>query len=295
VLAGAFLWITEGRGTPGRRLDVPGAVLVTAGVAALAYGIAESEPHGWTSAGSALPLAAGAVLLAAFVAVEARTDQPLMPLRLFRVRSVSAGNAVLLAGGGAMFSTWYFLSLYMQNVLHYSPVRTGLAFLPHTAAVVVGSKLAPRLMGRADARLVSAAGGILAAGGLAWQSRLGVHSGYLGTLALPGALTMLGAGLMLTPVAAAATSGVGTGEQGVVSGLLNTSRQLGGALGLTILATAAADRTHTRAAGGNSAAQALTSGYSLAFVLGAASLVAAAALVALLPAPTAKPAAPPAR
>ncbi|MCL2551343.1 MAG: MFS transporter [Actinomycetia bacterium] len=295
VLAGAFLWITESRGAAGRRLDVPGAVLVTGGVAALAYGIAETESHGWTSVDSALPLAAGAALLAAFVTVEARTAHPLMPLRLFRIRSVSAGNAVLLAGGAAMFSTWYFLSLYMQNVLHYSPVRTGVAFLPHTAAIVVGSKLAPRLMSLVDARLVSAAGGAMAAGGLAWQSQLGVHSGYLGTIALPGMLTMLGAGLLMTPVAAAATSGVAMGEQGLVSGLLNTSRQLGGALGLTILATAAVDRTRSRASGGASPAQALTSGYGLAFVLGAAFLAAAAVLVALLPAPAPKPASAPAR
>ncbi|MBY8877833.1 MFS transporter [Actinacidiphila acidipaludis] len=294
VLAGAVWYLTESRGSAGRRLDVPGAVLVTGGVAALAYGIAESESHSWSSAYSALPLAAGAVLLAVFVAVEARTAQPLMPLRLFRIRSVSAANTVLLASGSAMFATWYFLSLYMQNVLRYSPVQAGVAFLPHTAAIVVGSKLAPRLMSRVDARLVGGAGGVMAAAGLAWQSHLGVHSGYVTTIALPGALTMLGAGLLMTPIAAAATSGVAMSEQGVVSGLLNTSRQLGGALGLTILATAAVDRTTSRAAAGESAARALTSGYSLAFLLGAAFIGAGSVLIALLPKPAPRPAAAPA-
>ncbi|WP_069466044.1 MFS transporter [Actinacidiphila rubida] len=291
VLLGAALWITESRGSAGRRLDVPGAVLVTGGVAALAYGIAESQSHGWSSVDSALPLAAGALLLVAFVLVEGRTAQPLMPLRLFRIRSVSAANTVLLATGAAMFSTWYFLSLYMQNVLGYSPVQAGLAFLPHTLCIVVGSKLAPRLMGLVDARLVSAAGGAMAAAGLAWQSHLGVHSGYVAAIALPGMLTMLGAGMLMTPIAAAATSGVTMGEQGVVSGLLNTSRQLGGALGLTILATAAVDRTASRAAGGASVPQALTSGYSLAFLLGAAFIAAGSLLIALLPHPAPKPAA----
>jgi hypothetical protein len=264
---------------------VPGAVLVTGGVAALAYGIAESESHGWSSAHSVLPLVAGAVLLAVFTAVEARSATPLMPLRLLAVRSVSAANAVLLASGAATFATWYFLSLYMQNVLHYSPVKAGLGFLPHTVAIIAGSKLAPRLMARVDARLIGAAGGLIGAAGLFWQSRLTVDGGYLGAIAGPGAVTMFGAGLLMTPIAAAATSGVPMGEQGLVSGLLNTSRQLGGALGLTILATSAVSRTASRAHGGAAPLSALTSGYSLAFLLGGIFLAAGSCLIGLLPRP----------
>ncbi|BBA97154.1 putative transmembrane transport protein [Actinacidiphila reveromycinica] len=290
VLVVATLCLTESRAERARRLDVPGAVLVTAGVAGLAYGIAQSESYGWTSARSLLPLAAGAVLLAGFTLVEARTAAPLMPLRLLRVRSVSAANTVLLGCGAATFSTWYFLSLYMQNVLGWSPVRAGVSFLPHTVAIIVGSKLAPRLMGRTDARLVGAAGGVLSAAGLAWQSTLTVHGTFAGTILGPGVLTMFGAGLLMTPIAAAATSGVSMGEQGVVSGLLNTSRQLGGALGLTILATAAADRFASRHSHGADTAHALTSGYGLAFLIGAAFLAAATCLIALLPNPTPKPA-----
>ncbi|MEC3993921.1 MFS transporter [Actinacidiphila sp. DG2A-62] len=285
VLAAAVYYLTESRVGGARRLDVPGAVLVTGGVAALAYGIAESESHGWSSAHSVLPLVAGAVLLAVFTAVEARSATPLMPLRLLAVRSVSAANAVLLASGAATFATWYFLSLYMQNVLHYSPVRAGLGFLPHTVAIIAGSKLAPRLMARVDARLIGAAGGLIGAAGLFWQSRLTVDGGYLGAIAGPGAVTMFGAGLLMTPIAAAATSGVPMGEQGLVSGLLNTSRQLGGALGLTILATSAVSRTASRAHGGAAPLSALTSGYSLAFLLGGIFLAAGSCLIGLLPRP----------
>ncbi len=285
VLAAAVYYLTESRVGGARRLDVPGAVLVTGGVAALAYGIAESESHGWSSAHSVLPLIAGAVLLAVFTAVEARTAHPLMPLRLLAVRSVSAANAVLLASGAATFATWYFLSLYMQNVLHYSPVRAGLGFLPHTVAIIAGSKLAPRLMARVDARLIGAAGGLIGAAGLFWQSRLTVDGGYLGAIAGPGAVTMFGAGLLMTPIAAAATSGVPMGEQGLVSGLLNTSRQLGGALGLTVLATSAVSRTASRAHGGAAPLSALTSGYSLAFLLGGIFLAVGSCLIGLLPRP----------
>ncbi|WP_435126416.1 MFS transporter [Actinacidiphila sp. bgisy144] len=288
VLVGAALCLTESRAERARRLDVPGAVLVTAGVAGLAYGIAQSESYGWASVRSLLPLAAGALLLAAFALVEARTVAPLMPLRLLRVRSVSAANTVLLGCGAATFSTWYFLSLYMQNVLGWSPVRAGVSFLPHTVAIIVGSKLAPRLMSRTDARLVGAAGGVLSAAGLVWQSTLTVHGSFTGTILGPGILTMFGAGLLMTPIAAAATSGVAMGEQGVVSGLLNTSRQLGGALGLTILATAAADRFTTRRTHGADPAHALTSGYGLAFLIAAAFVATATCLIPLLPNPTPK-------
>jgi EmrB/QacA subfamily drug resistance transporter len=284
VLTCAALWLTESRGVAAR-LDVPGAVLVTGGVAALAYGIAESESYGWASARSGLPLLAGLLLLAVFTAVEARTAQPLIPLRLFTIRSVSAGNTVLFAVGAATFSTWYFLSLYMQNVLHYTPVRAGLSFLPHTICIIVGSKLAPRLMRRTDARVIVAAGGLMSAAGLAWQSRLTVDGGFLTSVLGPGILTMFGAGLMMTPIAAAATSGVGVGEQGLVSGLLNTSRTLGGALGLTILATSAADRISSRTAAGDGVGQALTSGYSLAFLTGALFVTVGTCLSALLPRP----------
>lgn len=290
VLVGAALWLTESKGAAVRRLDVPGAILVTGGVTALAYGIAETESHGWTSAVSLGPLTGGLAILALFTAVEARTAQPLIPLRLFTIRSVASANTVLFTAGASTFAVWYFLSLYMQQVLHYSPIRAGLSFLPHTVAIIIGSKLAPRLMGWIDARLIAAAGGAMAAAGVLWQSRITADGTFLGVILGPGILTMLGAGLLLTPVSAVAMSGVGRGEQGLVSGLLNTARQLGGALGLTVLATAAASRMADRAAGGAGPAQALTDGYALAFLISAGFLAAGTCLVALLPKPAPRPA-----
>lgn len=290
VLAGAALWLTESRGATAHRLDIPGAVLVTGGVTALAYGIAETESHGWTSAVCLGPLTGGFAILALFTAVEARTAQPLIPLRLFTVRSVASSNTVLFIAGAATFSFWYFLSLYMQQVLHYSPIRAGLSFLPHTVAIIIGSKLAPRLMNRIDPRLVAAAGSVLAVAGTLWQSRITADGTFAGTILGPGILTMFGSGLMLTPVSAVAMSGIGRSDQGLVSGLLNTSRQLGGALGLTVLATAAASRIATRTAADAAGGDALSSGYGLAFVIGASFLVAATCLMPLLPKPSPRPA-----
>ncbi|MFE7811490.1 MFS transporter [Streptomyces sp. NPDC057433] len=284
LLTGAVLCLPVHRGGLARRLDVSGAVLVTSGVAALAYGITASESQGWSSGRAMLPIAAGLVALVLFVRIQARTAEPLVPLRLFRIRSVSAANMVLLAVGAATFSVWYFLSLYMQNVLQYGPVRTGLCFLPHTVSVIVGAKLAPRLMNHVDKRLIGAGGGLLAACGMAWQSTLTAHGTFVGTLLGPGVLMMLGTGLLMTPMTTAATSSVPAADQGVVSGLLNTSSQLGGALGLTVLATAAADRVSSLP-GATADAQALTAGYSLAFQIGTAFLVVGTVLIALLPKP----------
>ncbi|MER6010837.1 MFS transporter [Streptomyces bluensis] len=283
LLAGAALCLTVNRGGLARRLDVSGSVLVTAGVASLAYGIAEIASHGWSSGRSLLPAVAGLVVLALFGLVESRAPEPLIPLRLFRIRSVSAANAVLLTAGAATLANWYFLSLYMQNVLHYSPLRTGLSFIPHTMSVIAGSKLSARLMSHVDARLIGAAGGLCAVCGMLWQSTLTPQGTFLGTLLGPGILTLFGAGLLMTPITTAATSGVQMAEQGVVSGLLNTSSQLGGALGLTILVTASADRISAHTGAGGNAEEALASGYSLAFLIGAVFLLAATSLIALLP------------
>jgi EmrB/QacA subfamily drug resistance transporter len=285
VLVGTSLWLAESRGSTARRLDVPGAILVTGGVAALAYGIAQTESHGWTSAASLTPLIGGLAILALCAAVEARTAQPLIPLRLFTIRSVSSANTVLFSTGAATFAAWYFLSLYMQQVLHYSPLRAGFAFLPHTVAIIAGSKAAPWLMSRIDTRLIAAAGGSITVAGLLWQSRLTADGTFVGTILGPGILTMLGAGLLMTPISAVAMSGVGPGDQGLVSGLLNTSRQLGGALGLTILATAAASRISSRTGAGANAGHALASGYGLAFLIGAAFVAGGTCLVLLLPKP----------
>ncbi|WP_246574181.1 MFS transporter [Streptomyces genisteinicus] len=260
VLACALGWLAESRVDVPRRLDLPGAVLVTLGLAAVAYGIVQTEEAGWGTRAALVPLLAGLVLLALFVVVEARTAAPLMPLKVFRSRAVSAANAAMTVTGSVSFAMWFFMTVYAQNVLGYTPLEAGLALIPSSLAVVVGSKLAPRLMVRAGARNVAVLGALIAAAGYGWQSTMGAHGSYVTTIALPGVLMMAGLGLALTPLASLATSGAAPGDAGLVSGLVNTSRTMGGALGLAVLSTVAASRT-----GGATSPEALTAGYALAF------------------------------
>ncbi|WP_149261321.1 DHA2 family efflux MFS transporter permease subunit [Actinomadura sp. K4S16] len=272
----AARWLRAERETAGRRrLDLPGAVLVTAGVGLLAFGIGEIGDHGWRGV---LPLGAGVVLLAAFVAVESRAPEPLVQLRLFRLRSVAVGNLATLVATMAGFALWYFLSLYMQNVLHYSAVRTGLSFLPHTAGIILGSRLAPPLMARLGVRRLAGVGGLLAAAGFAWQSLvLDADGTFLTAILGPGATMAFGFGLLMTPLVEASTSGVPSAEAGAVAGVVNTSRTIGGAIGLTVLGTTAAH-----------AGPDLVDGYSAAFVVAADITAVGTAIVPFLPRPRAE-------
>lgn len=274
VLAGSARWLTESRAGDRRRLDLPGALLVTAGLATLAYGISQTEAQGWTAAATLTPLLGGLALVAAFLAVEARTAAPLMPLALLRVRSVASANAAMLVSGSAMFCMWFFMTLYAQNVLGYSPLDAGLALVPSSLAVVLGSKIAPRLMRAAGARHVAVLGTLVAAAGFGWQSAMRADSAYLTAIMFPGILMMLGAGLAGTPLAALATSGAAPGDAGLVSGLINTSRTMGGSLGLAVMSTLAASRT-----AGRTTPVGLTDGYALVFRTGTAVLLGGAVLM----------------
>ncbi|MFJ8794323.1 MFS transporter [Streptomyces sp. NPDC102462] len=276
VLAGSVAWLAESRAGQRRRLDLPGALLVTAGLATLAYGIVQTEAEGWTAAATLLPLTAGLALLGLFLLVEARATAPLMPLRLLRQRAVASANAAMLVSGSAMFSMWYFMTLYAQNVLGYSPLEAGLALVPSSLAVVAGSKLAPRFMPVLGPRNVAAAGTLVAAAGFGWQSAMTPHGAYATEIMLPGVLMMLGAGLAATPLASLATSGAAPGEAGLVSGLVNTSRTMGGSLGLAVMSTIAAART-----AGSPTPAALTDGYALAFRVSTVMLLAGAGLMLL--------------
>ncbi|MGW2563997.1 MFS transporter [Streptomyces sp. NPDC001514] len=267
IVLGAW-WLAESRAGERRRLDLPGAVLVTAGLATLAYGIVQTEREGWTAPATLVPLGAGLALLGVFVAVEARANTPLMPLKLFRTRSVSAANAAMFSCGAAMFCMWFFMTLYAQNVLGYSPLAAGLALMPSSLAVILGSKLAPRVMPVVGARNVAVLGVLVSAAGFGWQSTMDAHGSYVTAIMLPGIVMMAGAGFAGTPLAALATSGAAPGDAGLVSGLINTSRVMGGALGLAVLSTVAAART-----GGATDPSALTAGYALAFRTGAGILV----------------------
>ncbi|MFE1349056.1 MFS transporter [Streptomyces sp. NPDC058757] len=295
LLAAAALGIREGRATAGRRLDLPGAVLVTAGLATLAYGIVQTEMAGWTSAATLLPLLGGLALLAVFAAVEKRTKEPLVPLGIFRNRAVSAANAGIMLCGASSFAMWFFMTVYAQNVLGYTPLQAGLALVPSSLAVLVGSKAAPRLMAVTGARALAVTGVLVAAAGFAWQSTMTADGTFLTTILGPGLLMMGGIGLATTPLATLATSGAAPGDAGLVSGLVNTSRTMGGALGLATLTTVAA-ATHVPPGPGSGAigsydpdALSLVPGYAMAFRVSTGVLLFAAVLMALwLPRPARK-------
>ncbi|MFE0761439.1 MFS transporter [Streptomyces smyrnaeus] len=267
VLAAAAVWLTESREESVRRLDVPGALLATLGLCAVAYGIVRTDSAGWTAPSALGPLAAGLLMLALFVAVEARSPEPLVPLRLFRSRAVSSANVAIFINGLAMFAMWYFLSLYTQNVLHYTPLQAGFALVPHSLAIVLGSKIAPFLMARMGDRHLAVAGSAMAGLGYVWQGTMDADGAYVTTLLGPGVLMALGAGLAATPLATIATATDDPGEAGLLSGLFGTGRTMGGALGLAVLSTVAAART-----GSDEAPAALAAGYGTAFYAGAALL-----------------------
>ncbi|MFE0339524.1 MFS transporter, partial [Streptomyces sp. NPDC058955] len=288
ILAAAALWLREGRADAGRRLDLPGAVLVTAGLATLAYGIVQTEMSGWTSAATLLPLLGGLALLGAFVAVERRTGEPLVPLGIFRNRAVSAANTGMMLGGAASFAMWFFMTVYAQNVLGYPPLQAGLALVPSSLAVLVGSKAAPRLMAVTGARNLAVIGLLVAAAGFAWQSTMTADGTFLTTILGPGLVMMGGLGLATTPLATLATSGAAPGDAGLVSGLVNTSRTMGGALGLAVLTTVAAavPTGPDLAPLGTPDGSHLVPGYAMAFRVSAAILLTAAVLMAVwLPRP----------
>ncbi|GLW09043.1 MFS transporter [Microtetraspora sp. NBRC 13810] len=273
LVAAAAAFLTESARSHGRRgagLDVAGTLLVTGGISTLAYGTVQSPGHGWDSPQALIPIALGVVALAAFVLVEARVSRaPLVPLRLFRSRAVSGGNLVMALMGAASIAMWYFLSLHMQENLGYSPVQTGLAFIPHTLTLIVGARLCTRLIPLVGERRLIGIGSLVAAAGFVWQGRM--DPGYVPGVLLPGLLMCLGMALNFTPVALLTTSGARDGEAGLLSGLLNTARQVGGSLGLAALATVAAAGATT------------SDGYGMAFTASAGLMVVAFAAVFLLP------------
>ena len=222
------------------RLDVRGAVLATVGLTTLTYGVTRAQTGGWGDPAVVGVVLLGLAALAVFIFVEARVARaPLIPPRLFRMPAVARGNVLmLLAGAAFQIPMWYFLTLYMQNVLHYDALRTGLAFLPHTVLMlVVGLHVTPRLMTLVDTRTLVTAGALIAAGGFWWQSRVTPDSGYVSGILGPAVLMSVGGGLLNTPLTATVTSGVDPADAGAASGLMNTTKQFGGALGLAGLLT----------------------------------------------------------
>ena len=272
-----------------RHLDLAGAVTVTGGLVALVYAIVRTETYSWGSAEVVLPLALGVGLLGLFVFLQARVSKaPLVPLRIFRSRSVAGGNVVMLLMFGALFGSWYFQTLFMQHVLGFSPLQAGLAFLPQTLLIAAGAQLTARLVPRFGPRPLILIGTLVAAAGLGWLAQITPESTFVGGLLGPFLLIGMGMGLAVTPIAVAGTSGVPPQDAGLASGLLNTSRTVGASLGLAALATLAADHTASVLSGtvatAAHTAAALTDGYALAFAVAAGLLVATGAVaMATLP------------
>ena len=265
-----------------RHFDVTGALLVTAGLVSLTYGIVRTDTLGWGASGVIVPLIAGLALLGAFLLVEARfAEQPLVPLSMFRIGHLRAANAIIVLLYACQFPGWFFLTLYMQQVLHYNAIEAGLGFLPMTLSIFAASTLAPRVVSRFGPRPVITAGMASSAAGMLLLSGLAPGGTYVNTVLLGALLSSLGMGFTLVPATIVAMQGVAGAQSGVASGLLNTSRLVGGALGLAILSTIAA--AHTRALiGADGAAHALTSGFGLAYTVGAVLALTGAAVAVFL-------------
>ncbi|MBV1855596.1 MFS transporter [Catellatospora sp. NEAU-YM18] len=289
AVVGAVLLLTGRAERTRPKVDVFGAIAVTSGLFLLEYGVVQSHDHGWATNRTLLPLVAGLVLLAVFVWWQTRSAHPLLPLRLFRTRSVSGANTVMALLGGAFFSMWFLVSLYLQNVRGFGPVAAGVAFLPHTLTIVVAARSSPYVLKKiTPGRLVLIAT-VLAAAGFLLQSRAGTDTGVWLAVIVPGMLISAGMGLAFTPIAMLATSGVASTEAGLVSGLLNTSRQIGGSVGLAALATLAAARTSAAAGSGEATPQDLLVGYQAAFLVSAVLVILGSIATLLLLKPLAKP------
>jgi EmrB/QacA subfamily drug resistance transporter len=264
----------------GQSYDVAGAVTVTAGLMTLVYAIVGAQSHGWGSARTIGLFALALVLLAGFVVIELRAKAPLVRLSIFRIRSLLTANVSMFLAASGMFAMFFFNTLYLQHVLGYGPLQAGLAFLPFTAGIMVSAGLASQFAPRIGVRPVAAVGMLLTAAGLLLLTQLPVNGSYA-TDVLPSIiLTSLGMGAVFMPLTLIATTGLKNEDQGLASGLFNTSQQIGGALGLAVLSTLATSKT---ASAGGSPTHALVVGFHWAFLGGAVVMLAAlAVMVALL-------------
>jgi EmrB/QacA subfamily drug resistance transporter len=241
--------------------DLPGAVTASLGLASLVYGLSNAATGSngvshWGDTKVVASLVAGAVLLAAFVLIEARSKSPLMPFRVLRNSSRSGAYLLSLCVGTAMFGIFFFLTLFVQDIWGYSPLRTGIAYLPMVVAMMIASVIASQLVSRIGARPLVIAGSLAAAGGMFWLSRLDEHSSYAGGLLGPMLVVALGVGLIFVPMSLVSLARVADSDSGVASSLLNTGQQVGGSIGLAILGTVAfsAFGSNLRSAGASAAA-----------------------------------------
>src|SRR3984957_18380161 len=264
--------LAESRSEDGKTtFDFPGAVAITAGLSLLVYAIVDAVNVGWGSSRPLLGIGGAVILLVAFLVIERREEPPLMPFSIFRLRTLRGANIVALLLGMSLFSMFFFISLYVQNVLHYSPIKTGISYLPLAVGIIIAAALASRLVTRIGFKPTLIAGLLLITGGLLWFSQVpGIGGSYTADVLGPSLLAAAGFGFAFVSVTIAAVTGTRPHEAGLASGLINTSQQIGGALGLAILATIANSRTQSLFhAGVHSASVALTKGFDRAFLVGA--------------------------
>jgi EmrB/QacA subfamily drug resistance transporter len=260
--------LTESRDAHVKSFDVPGGVLVTGGLITLVYAITQANDYGWGSVETIGLFAAAGALLAAFVGWEARVKEPLMPFAIFRIRTVTAANISGLILGTVTFSMFLMLTLYMQQVLGYSPMKTGVAYLAVAGSAIITSTIAAQLVTRVGVKPVIVAGMAFLAAGLLYFTQVSVGGTYLGDL-LPGFLLIaMGLGFSFVPISIAALAGVQASEAGLASGLFNTSQQIGGALGIAALSAVATSKTEAGVAAGTPLPKALTDGFESAFIWG---------------------------
>jgi EmrB/QacA subfamily drug resistance transporter len=260
--------------------DISGTALVTGGMLLLVYALVKAPDQGWGSGKTIAELAGAGVLLATFVLNELRSRNPLVPLTIFRVRGLGAADITMLIAAAGLIAMFFFMTLYMQNVLGYSPLKTGASYLPFTAGVAVSAGISSQLMSRIGTRPLIVVGNLVGAGGLYYLSRVPVNASYLTDLFPAMMITSLGLGAMFVGVATAANAGVSPDKAGLAAALLNASQQVGGALGLAIFSAIATARTNHLLAEHATPAHALTSGFHRA-LLAECLFVLATAFIAL--------------
>jgi EmrB/QacA subfamily drug resistance transporter len=279
VLGGIFALLSGERARPRLvNFDILGAILATGGMLLLVYTLVEVPTAGWGSTRTIGELAAALVLLVGFVINELRHRNPLAPLSIFRINGLGFSDVTQLIAFAGFLAMFFYLTLYMQNVLHYSPIQTGAAYLPLCFAIGISAGIASQLLSRIGTRPVIVAGSLISAAGLYWLSRIPVHGTFLSDL-LPGMLVLsLGFGPVFVGVTTAANAGVPPDKAGLAASLLNASQQLGGALGLAIFSALATSRTHHLLAAHTPPPQALTAGFQRALLVGSMFILAAAVI-----------------
>jgi EmrB/QacA subfamily drug resistance transporter len=280
----AYALVQESKANGQPSYDIPGVLASTLGLVALVYGFTKANESGWAAGSTVSLLIAAAVLLAAFVVIENRTEQPLLPTRVFTERNRAGAFLVSLLIGLSLFGMFLFLVYYMQGTLHYSAVKSGLAFLPFSVGIVVAASIASGQLPRIGPRPLMVGGTLAAAVGMAWFTRITVHASYV-THVLPAEIVMsLGVGFAFVALSSTALIGVDDRDAGVASALVNTTQQIGGSLGTALLNTIAASATvhYLSSHGAHSGAAANVHGYTVAFTWGLAALIVAAGVAFVL-------------